>query len=38
MVKWVEDPALSLQVAGVAWVQSLARELPNAEGMAQKKV
>ena len=38
-LKWVKDLVLSLQQlqgAGVAWVQSLARKLPHATGMAKK--
>ena len=37
MVQQVKDPALSLQRAAVAWVPSLAQELPHAVGVAKKK-
>jgi len=39
MPQWVKDPALSLlqQVAAVAWVHSLAQELPHATGTAKTK-
>ena len=38
MVQQVKDPVLSLVlVTAVAWVQSLAWELPHATGAAKKK-
>ena len=41
MAQWIKDLALSLiaaQVSAVAWVLSLAQELPHATGEAPEKV
>ena len=39
MVQWVKNPALSLQlwIAAIAWIQSLAQELPRAMIVGKEK-